>query len=361
MRRSYIWAGLFGLAVAGWLASGQLSSPPADATRAQATTTARPAEKPFAVRVRTFEARERKAAVTVRGYTEASKRVAVRARTKGLIEASPFTQGDSVSEGDVLCQLDMANRKTELAQTEAQLASARRDYEAARTLQGKSFVSASKLATDKARMDLAMAAVDQMKYDIGWTSIKAPITGVLVAKPAEAGAYLQTGDLCATISVLDPLIVVAQAGEREISAIRSGMTATARLATGETVTGRVRFIAPAADLATRTFRVEVEVDNPGHSLREGVTAELDVPLPPQKAQLLPPSALTLDDAGRFGVRIVDEASKARFLPVKVLSQERQGTWVTGLPDKVTVITIGQDFVVDGQTVAPEFATTAGNG
>jgi len=92
-----------------------------------------------------------------------------------------------------------------------------------------------------------------------------------------------------------------------------------------------------------------------------VTAELDVPLPPQKAQLLPPSALTLDDAGRFGVRIVDEASKARFLPVKVLSQEREGTWVTGLPDKVTVITIGQDFVVDGQTVAPEFATTAGNG
>jgi len=358
MRRSYIWAVLFGLAVAGWLASGQFLAPSPDATRTEATTTARPDDKPFAVRAKTFEAQERGAAVAVRGYTEASKRVAVRARTKGLIEASPFAQGDSVKEGDVLCQLDMANRRTELAQTEAQLASARRDYEAARMLQGKSFVSASKLATDKARMDLAMAAVDQMKWDIGWTSIKAPIAGVLVSKPAEAGGYLQTGDLCATISVLDPLIVVAQAGEREISAVHTGMTASARLATGETVSGRVRFIAPAADLATRTFRVEVEVKNPGLRLREGVTAELDVPLPPQKAHLLPPSALTLDDSGRFGVRIVDKANVARFLPVKVLSQERKGTWVTGLPDKVTVITVGQDFVVDGQKVEPEFAATA---
>jgi len=361
MRRSYIWAGLFGLTVTGWLATGQFSAPPADAIRAEATVAARPAEKPFAVRVKTFEAQERKAAVTVRGYTEASKRVAVRARTKGLIESSSFQQGDSVKAGDVLCQLDMANRKTELAQAEAQLASARRDYEAAKMLQGKSFVSASKLATEKARMDLATAAVEQKKYDIGWTSIRAPIAGVLVSKPAEAGGYLQTGDVCATISVLDPLIVVAQASEREISAIHNGMTATARLATGETVSGRVRFIAPAADLATRTFRVEVEVRNSGHRLREGVTAELDVPLPPQKAQLLPPSALTLDDSGRFGVRIVDAANTARFLPVKVLSQERKGTWVTGLPDKVTVITIGQDFVIDGQKVEPEFATTAGNG
>ncbi len=356
MRRSYIWAGLFGIAVAGWLASGQFTSPPADTTKAEATAAARRDDKPFAVRVKTFEAQERKAAVAVRGYTEASKRVGVRARTKGLIEDSPFAQGDSVKEGDVLCRLDLANRRTELAQTEAQLASARRDYEAARMLQGKSFVSASKLATDKARMDLAMAAVDQMKYDIGWTSIKAPIAGVLVSKPAEAGGFLQTGDVCATVSVLDPLIVVAQAGEREIPAIHTGMTASAHLATGETVTGRVRFIAPAADLATRTFRVEVEVANPGLKLREGVTAELDVPLPPQKAHLLPPSALTLDDAGRFGVRIVDAANTARFLPVKVLSQERKGTWVTGLPDKVTVITVGQDFVVDGQKVEPEFVT-----
>ena len=191
-----------------------------------------------------------------------------------------------------------------------------------------------------------------MVQDIGYTRITAPVAGVLVSKPAEAGGYLQTGDLCATVSVLDPINVVVQAGERDISAIHTGMRASARLATGETVSGSVRFIAPAADLATRTFRVEMEVANPDRKLREGVTAELSVPLPPVKAHLLPPSALTLDDAGQFGVRIIAAGNKAQFLPVNVLSQERQGTWVTGLPETVTVITVGQDFVVDGQTVEP---------
>ena len=355
MKRSYIWAGLFGIAVAGWLASGHYLARPA-ATDKTAAAPAAGEQVLFGVRVQRFEARARDAAVMVRGHTEASRRVAVRARTAGLIESSPFAQGDRVKQGDVLCKLDMAARRMQLAQAEASLASARRDYEAARTLEGKNFVSQSKLAAEKARLDLAAAEREQIVWDIGWTAIKAPIGGVLVTKPAEAGGYLQSGDVCATVSVLDPLVVVAQAGERDIAAVRTGMAASARLATGETVNGKVRFIAPAAELATRTFRVELEVGNPELALREGVTAELAVPLPPQKAHLVPASALTLDDAGRFGVRIVDAASKARFMPVKVLSQEREGTWVTGLPDAVTVITVGQDFVIDGQTVEPVFET-----
>jgi multidrug efflux system membrane fusion protein len=349
MRRSYIWAGLFGIAVAGWLGSGYVIPSPAPSSKAESTTAAEP---PFAVQVKTFMARDREAQVTVRGYTEASRQVAVRARTKGLIVSSAFAQGDSVKQGDVLCRLDMGARKTELAQTEAALASARRDYEATRKLAAKDFVSASKLASDRARLDLAATEREQMVQDIGYTRITAPVDGVLVSKPAEAGGYLQTGDVCATVSVLDPINVVVQAGERDISAIHTGMRASARLATGETVSGTVRFIAPAADLATRTFRVEMEVANPDRKLREGVTAELSVALPPLKAQLLPPSALTLDDAGQFGVRIVAAGNKAQFVPVNVLSQERQGTWVTGLPETVTVITVGQDYVVDGQTVEP---------
>lgn len=357
MRRSYIWAGLFGVAVAGWLGSGQLFPSPAAPEGAEETPIAH-TDAPFAVGVRVFEAAERQAFVTVRGHTEASERVEVRARTQGIVERSPFTQGDRVAQGDVLCTLDLAGRRMQLEQAKAQLASAERDYEAAKALSGNNFVSESKLAAEKARLDLAAAEVDQVEWDIKWTTIKAPVAGVLVAKPAKAGAYLQSGALCATVSVLDPIVVVAQVGERDIAAARLGMTATARLATGETVTGRLRHVAPAADLATRTFKVELEVANPDLALREGVTSEIAIGLPPQKAHLLPPSALTLDDAGRFGVRIVTAENKAQFVPVTVLAQERDGTWVAGLPERATVITVGQDFVVDGQVVKPVIAAGA---
>ena len=286
----------------------------------------------------------------VRGYTEASRRVAVSART-GLIVASPFSQGDSVKPA-TSCASWTWGRARRSSPRPSSTRQRQPRLRCARKLALKNFVSASKMASEKARLDLAAAEREQIVQDIGCTPITSPISGVLVSKPAEAGGFLQAGDLCATISVLDPINVVAQAGERDIAAIHTGMQASARLATGETVSGIVRFIAPAADLATRTFRVEMEVANPDRKLREGVTAELSVPLPPVKAHLLPPSVLTLDDAGQFGVRIIAAGNKAQFLPVTVLSQERQGTWVTGLPETVTVITVGQDFVVDGQTVEP---------
>jgi membrane fusion protein, multidrug efflux system len=258
------------------------------------------AEAPFRVQVARFTAEPRTSHITVRGHTEASKRIEVRTRTQGIIEESPFSQGDAVRHGDLLCRLDLAGRKAQLQQAKAQLASAEQDYEAARTLRQSDFVSESKLAAERARLDLARAQLDQIELDIGWTEIKAPADGVLAHKPAEVGNYLEPGAVCASLSVLDPSVVVAQIGERHVAAVHIGTTATARLATGETVEGTMRFIAPSAELATRTFRIELEVANADHSLREGVTAELIIALPDQLAHKLPSSALTLSDQASSG-------------------------------------------------------------
>ena len=63
--------------------------------------------------------------------------------------------------------------------------------------------------------------------------------------------------------------------------------------------------------------------------------------------------VVLDDSGNVGVRIVDKGI-ARFVPVTVLSDDPSGAWIIGLPDKVTVITVGQEFVSNGQHVEPVF-------
>jgi multidrug efflux system membrane fusion protein len=59
--------------------------------------------------------------------------------------------------------------------------------------------------------------------------------------------------------------------------------------------------------------------------------------------------LTLDDEGAMGVRTV-ENGEVKFYPVTIVSDSREGVWVTGLPAKVDVITVGQEFVVPGQKV-----------
>ena len=74
------------------------------------------------------------------------------------------------------------------------------------------------------------------------------------------------------------------------------------------------------------------------------------------------SLLSLADDGRVGVKAVDDAGIVRFLPVAVLGNADPGTvWVAGLPDRVRLITVGQEFVKDGEAVqaVPEALAGAG--
>ena len=59
----------------------------------------------------------------------------------------------------------------------------------------------------------------------------------------------------------------------------------------------------------------------------------------------------LNDNGVVGVRVVENGI-VRFMPVQIVSDGPDGMWVTGLPDGVDVITVGQEFVSDGQRVKP---------
>jgi len=72
------------------------------------------------------------------------------------------------------------------------------------------------------------------------------------------------------------------------------------------------------------------------------------------AHLVPQSALTLDDEGQIGLRLLGANSRAEFAPVQVLRDTREGIWVAGLADEVDIIVVGQDFVKAGVLVAASF-------
>ena len=166
IKRSYLWAGFFALAMAAWLASGELS-PRSQADGQQQQTTKAAEEKLFRVEVQAFAASERLETLSLKGRTESSKTLEVLVRTRGIVERSPRSEGDQVKSGDLLCELDLSDRKARLAQAKAELASATRDFQAAEKLAKKKFVSAAKLATEQARLDAARALAEQMELDMG--------------------------------------------------------------------------------------------------------------------------------------------------------------------------------------------------
>jgi multidrug efflux system membrane fusion protein len=294
-------------------------------------------------------------ALSIRGRTEADQKAIVRADASGIVTAAPVTLGAAVKEGDVLCRIDVEARAAAKREADAALRKAEIDYQAAVKLAAEGFRSEAGLAGLKAARDQARANADRASIELEKTIIRAPFDGVFDVRSAEVGDLLKPGDPCGTVVKPSPVLVRGSVAEKDIALVRAGDRARASIATGETIDGVVRFVAAAADPATRTFDVEVEVPNTEGKLRDGVTADVTVLSAAREAHKVPRSALTLDDEGRIGVKLIDEANRVRFHAVSIIGEEREGVWVAGLDGPQRVIVRGQDYVKDGETVTAKLA------
>jgi multidrug efflux system membrane fusion protein len=227
---------------------------------------------------------------------------------------------------------------------------------------GKAAVQAAKSGLDAARTGIqaAEAAAAVAREELARLEIAAPFAGLLESDTAELGSLLQPGSLCATVIQLDPIKLVGFVPEIEIGRIEPGAQARARLISGREVGGAVTFLSRSADPETRTFRVEISVPNPDLTLRDGQTAEISIASDGTPAHLLPQSALTLNDEGTLGVNIVSGGT-ADFIPITLMRDTAQGIWVSGLPDAVDVIVIGQEYVIAGVPVEASYQSETPTG
>ncbi|MCK0151158.1 efflux RND transporter periplasmic adaptor subunit [Marivita sp. S6314] len=355
-------------------------------------------------------AREIDTQVRLRGQTEAARQVSILSEASGRVISDPLRKGAFVEEGQLMCELDPGTSAASLAEAEARLAEAvaRRpevdaripeararlveaqarleeaniNANAAKRLSQGGFASDTRVAnteaavqsaqaaivsaeagvkaaeagldTLQANIESAQASVARAQTEISKLRIKAPFSGVLESDTAEIGSLLQPGALCATVIQLDPIKVVGFVPESEINRVEVGAMAGARLNDGVEVQARVTFLSRSADMTTRTFRVELTVPNPELAIRDGQTAEILIQSQGVMAHVLASSVLTLNDEGTLGVRTIDANSQAQFVPVTVLRDAPEGIYLSGLPDQVDVITVGQEFVTDGVPVAPSF-------
>ena len=229
------------------------------------------------------------------GFTEADKFVQVRAELSGRVVSRPAKQGDFVEKGDLICQLYIAGREA-------------------------------------------------------YPKIVAPFSGYLESLKVDEGDFLNTGAVCASLIDPDPMLLVADIAEKDIAQIQLGSEASAKLISGRLITGNVSFIASSADKNTRTFRVEISVDNKDRSIRDGVSAEIYIKGKEEPAHRISPAILALNDQGKLGIRTVTSDNTVEFREINILEDTNNGMWVSGLGKEARIITLGQEYVFQGQTV-----------
>jgi multidrug efflux system membrane fusion protein len=345
LKPRYQWAIGIALVVGIWIATGLLThraAPPADDGTTKTAGIPR-------VSVSTLVASERDATITVRGRTQARYEVDVKAEVEGVVQAIHFDKGDRVRKGQTLCEIKNNDRGAKVAQAAALVAQMQKELQVAQDLFKQGFRSKTQLAQAEAAYAQAQAGLATMNVALENTHIKAPFDGFVDDRYVNVGDYLRPGDKCEMVIAPEPFLAIGTVSEQQVGQIVLGDTATVDLVTGEHVTGKITFVADRADQMTRAFRIEVELPNKDAKLRDGVSADIHITIRKVRAQHISPGILVLDDSGRVGVRAVID-STVQFIPVSVVSDGPDGMWVAGLPARVSVITVGQEFVSNGQHV-----------
>jgi len=331
-----------------WIASGSFGGADDSEVASDPATTSAAAKN--AVRVRTQSAQQVMRTIVVNGKTAPARTVRLAAETDGRIEHVGAERGANLKRGNLIVRLDERDRSARLAQATATVKQREVEYGARERLKSESYVSEAQLQEAIALLETARAELTRAQLDLDYMMIRAPFAGALQARMVEIGDFVKRGDPIATYVDNRTIIVSANLSEFDARFVDVDSSAEARLATGETVNGRIRYVAPVADEATRTFVVELEVDNADGNLRAGGTAELRIPAENVFAHRISPSLLTLDDAGNVGVKIINDLGEVEFIVADIALSSNEGVWLAGLPETATIITVGQGYVSSGSVV-----------
>jgi len=312
------------------------------------------------VRTQRMTAEAQQLELTLRGRTEAKRIVDIKAEMGGRIIVTPIEKGQRIKKGQILCQLAEDAYGALLTQAKANFEKARIDYEGALKLKEKNLLSASNIAASKAALENAKANVKIAEVNVAHLSIRAPFDGFVEDRPAQVGTLIERGHTCARMIDESIMLATGQVSEREITSLSEGLPVTAQLTGGGFVKGKITFVGRTAHPQTRTYRVEATLQTDGGKLRDGNTTQVMVPLQEVMAYRISPAVLALDDTGQIGVRLVNANNIVEFHPIQVVRETTDGVWVTGLPPEINLITVGQEYVADGdkvETVPDDFGTT----
>jgi len=289
IRQTYITSFLTLVLAISWMLSGILSDKGFEIkTKAKLETIS-------SVTVLNSNALERAKKIKVSGVTEADKLIKIRAEASGTVVSRPVKQGQFVKKDQLICQL----------------------YNAGRT---------------------------------SYPKVNAPFDGYLETFSVKEGDYLNTGAVCATIIDPDPMRLIGEVSEKEINFVKVGSKANAKLISGKKVQGIVSFVSTSANRGTRTFRVEIDVKNSDRSIRDGVSAQIEIEGDIILVHKISPSILMLGEDGELGIRTVNKDNQVEFNQIEILEDSIEGIWISGLPQNTRIITVGQEYVFQGQTV-----------
>lgn len=314
------------------------------------------ADEAVPVLVREATVLERSEYVALSGDVEARRTANVGFLVPGVASSVGPSEGDPVTLGQVLAELDPTEYRLNLELTTAQREQAEDEHARAEMVFAEEGVSESdfRKAQTAVRMALAQEALAEKK--LADTRLEAPISGIVAYRGIQVGEQGGPGQPVFTIVQVDPARVRVGVPEVDIGRVSVGQRAVVTIPAldGATFEGRVRLVGIAADPASRTYTAKVEVSNPDRVLRPGMIAEVRIDTDDMVRTVTVPGEAIVRDADGVTHLFVYFPEEERVHRRRVEVGTAYGTEVEieeGLEGGEMVVIGGQNRIREGSTVA----------
>ena len=212
------------------------------------------------------------------------------------------------------------------------------------------------LAASFAQLRATEARIAMLEEQLSFTTIRAPQDGWLESIHVERGEFVSMNSPIAQLLGLQELVLDVPVPQARIQDVTIGDIADVDIIGGQSLQGKVAKIASIANDATRTFTVEISLDNQAGALRAGMSAEASVTIDQVDAFKISPAHLNIDEDGQLTAKIVDKDNKVAIAPVELVRTTGNSAFISGLDDGAIILAAGQAFLSKGEQVKYQIVT-----
>ena len=323
---------------------------------------ARPQNRAMPVEMQPVSQQEVVDRIRAVGSLAADESVIIRPEIPGIVESIRFSEGETVTAGDVLVTLNAAEQQALVDQAAATVELNRLSFERAKDLLAGNMISKQDYDEARSRLKESEAALRRNRALLDKTILRAPFSGIIGLRHVSPGAYVSPGQDLVNLESIDPVKVEFRVSERFAPALKVGapIQVAVDAVGGREFTGTIYAIDPRLNPQSRAFAVRAEVPNPDRSLQPGMFARVEV-LAERRADaiVVPEQALWPQGEHVYVFRVVD--GQAKLVPVTTGARFDGKVEIrSGLEADDLIVTAGQMKIRDGMPVVDIRQMQGGN-